>query len=1034
MKKLFILLSFMSFVALQAQDKNTIELQLKECLGKNKPSMQIQAKTILTPNQVSKQQPLVTNEIVQYQRPDPGNQNNSNLNPLVTCATTCAAVPTNTCGNYSCYTNQSSANYANSPGGPLFVTARANASTGWSGNNSLVGCNVYGDLTTFTGGLPVDGGQSYTHCSQWTATLPGANFPTFMGVVGFVLPNCVGTTTVAVYDNNCSNVNGVGGVVVRQTNQALNNTAASVRGLTIGNTYRVCHTTDWGAATWEVGTTGVPCAVEAGDLLYEHCMTISEVGSVCDQAYSFTTDPICSGQGSSWTQDPGCKAGQRTDTDLNFFLYAPGGIPSMAPAGYDPMMGNTYIDSFPLSNINTDLAWDGALGQPWGTSICQTTRTGGITLTFNGCAPLTLTYFVVPWDRDYDSAGDGSFGEYYQGPNSCAIQRYEVTLYPAALTLVETDDGSGCGTPQAQLQTPLGFACSSITATSQCTANGQSINYDFSNSPTVLGLANAPVGCALPTVLSGTITCAGCADCNSLIGSGTNICTVIVNVNGQLDPNHPLSNEDCDGGGVSNYIECLNGENPNEPSDDCQAAFDAGINICTIMAGSATHPMAQLDCDGGGVSNIQECISGEDPSNPADDCQSAFDNNLNLCTLIGGNQTHPMAALDCDNGGVDNYTECINGEDPSNPLDDCQAAFDAGTNICTIIAGNQNHPMAALDCDGGGVSNYIECTTGEDPSNPADDCQSALDDNTNICLLIGSNQNHPMAALDCDNGGIDNYTECVNGEDPSNPLDDCQAAFDVGTNICILIAGNPNHPMAMLDCDGGGVNNISECSTGEDPSDPADDCQSVIDGPTTICVTVAGNPNHPLANEDCDEDGVTNITECVDSTDPEDPCDYEDGSITLPVTADQSGCPLTCPDLTPIISILPGNISGVSNVSVAIEVTELNQYATDGTVVKVRVPSDPRFTFTWDPTLTFVALVIVDNPSWNYTGNNGLVHNFEYSGVLGAGNRTGFGFNGSYDPQATDGQTTITASVVPLSGGDCVFTNNSDSEILVYFD
>ncbi len=1038
MKRIILLIIFLPLLSFQVngQTKNTNQLLLEECLDKNKPSIQFQRNSLPSLSEVTTQGNVDRNVVVQYQRTDPGNQKNGNLNPPVTCATTCAAIATNGCGNYPCYTNQTSANYANSPGGPLFVTARANASVGWSGNGSLVGCNVYGDLTTFTGGLPVDGNQSYTHCSEWTATLPGANFPTFMGVVGFTLPICVGTTTVAVYDNNCSNVNGVGGVVVRQTNQALNNTAASVRGLTIGNTYKVCHTIDWGAATWESGNSGpgIPCAVEAGDLLYEHCMNISEVGSVCDQLYSFTANDICSGQGSSWTQNAGCKAGQRTDTDLNFFLYAPGGVPSVAPAGYDPMMGNIYIDSFPLSNVNPDLIWDGALGQPWGTSICQSTRTGTAIITFNGCAPVNVTYFVVPWDRDYDSAGDGSFGEYYQGPNSCVIQRYESTLYPAALSVAVIDDGSGCGTPEVQLQTGAGAACVTFTANQACTVNGTTINYDFSTTSTVLGLANAPAACALPTVLSGSITCSGCADCNSLIASGTNICTIIVNGSGQLDPNHILANEDCDNGGVSNYIECLNGENPNEPSDDCQAAFDAGINICIIIAGNQSHPMAQLDCDGGGVSNILECITGKDPSNPGDDCQAAFDNNLNICALIGGNQNHPMAMLDCDNGGVNNYTECINGEDPSDPTDDCQAAFNAGTNICTIISGNQNHPMAALDCDGGGIDNYTECITGEDPSDPGDDCTSALDGSINICLVIGNNQAHPLASLDCDDGGVDNYTECINGEDPSDPLDDCQSAFDEGTNICFLIAGNPNHPMATLDCDGGGVDNITECSTGEDPSNPTDDCQSVIDGPNTICGIIAGNPTHPLANVDCDGDGVTNITECVDSTDPEDPCDYDDGSITLPVTADQSGCPVQCPDLTPIVSILPGNISGVSFVGVAIEITELNQFDTDGSAINVRIPSDPRLTFSWDPTLTFVALTIVDNPSWSYVGDNGLVHTFKYAGVLNAGTRTALGFSGSYDPQATTGQTTITASVVPLSGGECVFSNNSDSEILVYFD
>ncbi len=213
-----------------------------------------------------------------------------------------------------------------------------------------------------------------------------------------------------------------------------------------------------------------------------------------------------------------------------------------------------------------------------------------------------------------------------------------------------------------------------------------------------------------------------------------------------------------------------------------------------------------------------------------------------------------------------------------------------------------------------------------------------------------------------------------------------------------------------------------------------EDCQTIIDGPNTICGAIAENPGHPLSDLDCDGDGVTNITECIDTTIPEDPCDYETTSITLPVTADQSGCQPECPDLTSIISILPGNISGTSNVGFAVEVAELNQFDTDGTLISVRIPSDPRLTFTWDSTLTTAALVNVDNTNWNYIGNNGLFHTFHYLGVMTGGTRTAFGVNSSYDPQGTQGQTTITSTVVPTSGGECQFSNNSDSEILVYFD
>lgn len=50
-----------------------------------------------------------------------------------------------------------------------------------------------------------------------------------------------------------------------------------------------------------------------------------------------------------------------------------------------------------------------------------------------------------------------------------------------------------------------------------------------------------------------------------------------------------------------------------------------------------------------------------------------------LCDLIGTDASHPLASIDCDGGTVDNYTECQNGSDPTNPEDDiksCNFNFD----------------------------------------------------------------------------------------------------------------------------------------------------------------------------------------------------------------------------------------------------------------------------------------------------------------------------------------------------------------------
>ena len=293
-------------------------------------------------------------------------------------------------------------------------------------------------------------------------------------------------------------------------------------------------------------------------------------------------------------------------------------------------------------------------------------------------------------------------------------------------------------------------------------------------------------------------------DCTTIIAAGIDICDYIAQF-----PTSNIAIADCDGGGVDNLTECFgpNGgrvdpvtgllipdlgytpRDPNNPNDDfdCEGIAAAGIDICAYIAAFPMSNIATLDCDGGGVDNATECANGGDPLDASDECTSVMSGAVDICAILAANPNHPLATLDCDGGGIDNLTECNFGGDPTMPADDCTIAANANVDVCALIAANPNHPLAQADCDGGGVSNIIECANGGDPLNGNDDCSSAISAGLDICAMIAADPNSALAVADCDGGGIDNATECANGTDPSDSDDDCQGetpTIDVGGPYC----------------------------------------------------------------------------------------------------------------------------------------------------------------------------------------------------------------------------------------------------------
>ncbi len=392
--------------------------------------------------------------------------------------------------------------------------------------------------------------------------------------------------------------------------------------------------------------------------------------------------------------------------------------------------------------------------------------------------------------------------------------------------------------------------------------------------------------------------------------------------------------------------------------------------------------------------------------------------------------------VDFDNDGIENHLDL----DSDN--DGCPDFIEGGANFQTTDGMLATGTVS--DGNGGIVMNNLGNTVGTvfgvdlgvptiaGSGQPIGDSQ----DTTEISVCCDYSVYFKLRNVSCDSTGNGSATAVSNGGVPPFSY-----RWDAGTGNQTTATVNNlsigDYGVTLTDRNGcqsraGVIIEELDCP----PPCSTNPCVDAIVNNTDICLVLTNDPSDPLGPLDCDGDGVTNVTECSDGTNPLDPCDFVGTSITLPVTADQTNCAIPCPDLSPTVTVLPGNIAGQSLVEVAIKLTELNGVDTDGTVVTVRVPSDPRLVFVWSIGLTQVALTSVQNSEWNYLGDNGIFHTWTYNGpglVIPSNGVTAFGFQSFYDPQATDGQTTLTATIVPYSGAECNILNNTDSERLVYF-
>ena len=143
------------------------------------------------------------------------------------------------------------------------------------------------------------------------------------------------------------------------------------------------------------------------------------------------------------------------------------------------------------------------------------------------------------------------------------------------------------------------------------------------------------------------------------------------------------------------------------------------------------------------------------------------------------------------------------------------------------------------------------------------------------------------------------------------------------------------------------------------------------------------------------------------------------------------------PDVTPVITAQPNVMNGPTDFNIRVQVIELNQINTEGTIV-VRIPKDTRWTLRepYDSNLAILDGVPMQNSNWAYTQN--LTHHIfttiNPSIVIPGGDFSYFGIKARWSTVAQEGIYTITSQIDSGSGNENRIDNNSDAEKLDFFD
>ena len=142
---------------------------------------------------------------------------------------------------------------------------------------------------------------------------------------------------------------------------------------------------------------------------------------------------------------------------------------------------------------------------------------------------------------------------------------------------------------------------------------------------------------------------------------------------------------------------------------------------------------------------------------------------------------------------------------------------DTGVIVTDILPTGLSFQSATLD----GVDTFYNIATGEIVVGDVEVGETKVIKLCSVADAIGTYTNTADVA------GTNTDLDTSNNTDDSDSVDVVEPTCDdfIGDKegLCAYVTANPTSPLALADCDEGGVSNIEECENGGDPYDPEDD-------------------------------------------------------------------------------------------------------------------------------------------------------------------------------------------------------------------